>query len=99
MTDLELIKKCADRMEIAMVWDDGGWVYSEHYNPLCNDAQNAQLEWLLLEREGRLTFRTIGPPTMTYECPYGSVYKNVTGRVTLAGKRRFICECVAKLEK
>lgn len=91
MNDLDLIKTCADRMEIAIVWDDGGYVYSEHYNPLADDAQAMALLKKFRLNIGQLSNGGCKVFVMAN-------FKDLSNSESKY-LNRAICECVAKLEK
>lgn len=100
MTDLELIKKCADRMGIKVLlnthphehWrfrSPSGWTIE--YDPLTNDAQALNMVKkfdlnILKLSDGRVKVFVIPDG--------GEVCKSVSQDLNSA-----ICECVAKLEK
>ena len=102
MDDVEIIKLCAGAMgfrsEIAkddqdrtwlLVWNGGQVVY----DPLRDDAQNAELEWLLIQH-GELAFD--GKQMRYWPDPLSDAIKFRAD--TKEAKRRAVCLCVAKME-
>lgn len=99
MTDLEITKLCAEAMglptDVAQSDETGPYLKCSRYHryqPLYDDAQNAQLEWWLIQRgrfeidNGGFAYYSPGIGTLTFNTP------------TIEAKRRAICECVAKLQ-
>lgn len=108
MTDLELIKKCAERMglnfEISVDEEDSGYQfiklissnpeYFEEYNPLNDDEQAMALViWLALRGVLSIGARHLSTIPGTFGCRYWVDHDG-----TENGIRRAIVECVAKMD-
>ena len=110
LSDLEITRLCAEAVGLHQrKVTDGGtkfWIIPHHpdpqcapsaiiYDPITNDAQAMALEWLLIEHSGALHFYR----TYLLFVPFKDERTSTFPYNDAAGKRRAICECVAKLQQ
>ena len=110
MTDLEMTRLCAEAMglrDITSHDERSVWFYDkgrdsvERYNPLHDDGQAMALEWWLIENCGALHFYNDHLLFYPYQAPLGkfAIKTHSIPYDNAPGKRRAICECVAKMRK
>lgn len=109
MTDLEITRLCAKALEIyptvpESYSEDGLWCFPDgaidskgfDFNPLHDDAQAMALENWLVQRGAVLQ---IGKHWLTmWTTGDGAAENHQSVNKGLESRRRFVCECVAKMQ-